>query len=669
MPITRRAMLGLLSSSTFFLTVNPGAVAVAQLHTNAPRLNFPQGVASGDPQPDAVMLWTRAVPPALAGEDKIPLLLQVSAHSDFSSILLQAQLETSADSDYTVRSHIDGLAPDTHYYYRFLGGNGSMSRTGRTRTAPSPEQGREVNLAFASCQSYEQAYYGSWARMLADDAAAPEHERIQFVLHLGDFVYERSWHTRSDGSVQSRQVPPFPDGVDGEENRYAISLADYRHLYHTYLSDPHLQEARARWPFICTWDDHEFANDNFQAFTTYGEQPRLEAQRKQSANQAWFEFIPAVLEELEGQPAHDFQPQTLSGDEAARNRAAVASLRIYRQLRWGKYLDILLTDNRSYRSAPCLPENFAASLGLPMNTVQMVEIADAGSAYANGNPPATLPIGDGSTANPDRERPPGSILGQPQRDWLLDSLKASDARWKLWGNSLPLIPLRLDMSSLPFAGYQDSIFNIDSWAGYPHEQRLLMKYLQEQEITGVVSLSGDHHMHGAGTVSWSTTEVGAQPVSVDFTVAGISSSSLFEELLSVAKADHPDFQPIVYAEEEGEIIPVWNMSMLYGVFAAYAYSKTGLGTLASWIAPNHANPGLKYVDTTANGYGLARFSEGELQVRMITMQDCRQPFEQAPKIRHVAQFRMDHWQAGETPVLQGPEFEGGAPFPFVSPTV
>ena len=109
--------------------------------------------------------------------------------------------------------------------------------------------------------------------------------------------------------------------------------------------------------------------------------------------------------------------------------------------------------------------------------------------------------------------------------------------------------------------------------------------------------------------------------------------------------------------------------MLYGVFAAYTYAKTGLDTLAGWFAPNYANPGLKYVDTTANGYGLASFSADQLQVKMITMQDSRSDFERTPAIRHVAEFRVAHWQSGEQPSMEGPEFDGGAPFPFKAPTV
>jgi alkaline phosphatase D len=338
-------------------------------------------------------------------------------------------------------------------------------------------------------------------------------------------------------------------------------------------------------------------------------------------------------------------------------------LRIYRKLSWGQYLDIVLTDNRSDRNPPCLPDGFAASLGLPLNPVELVAIADGGSAYGKGNPPATLPYGDGAVANPAKDRAPGSMLGLEQRKWFLDTLKASAAPWKLWANSLPLMPLRLDMSSLPLTDYNDSIYNIDGWAGYPYEVSVVMRQLEDADISGVVSLSGDHHMHGAGTVRRSTTEADAMPVAVDFTVAGISSAPVFEDLVAAADADHPDFAALVYRQSDHGIEPVWNMTMLYGAFAAYTYNKTGLASVASWLGPNTANPGLRYVDTTANGYGLASFDAQELRVQLITIQDCRQDFVRPPAIRYVARFRL-RWRAGDPPQLEGPEFGGSAPFPF-----
>jgi alkaline phosphatase D len=656
MPVSRRNLLQLLSSGT--VLVSAGTLG-GSLPSGAPRPTFPQGVASGDPQPDGVMLWTRAEPRELTGSS-VPLQLQLSRTADFAQLALDTRLLAEADKDFTLRIYVDQLQADSRYFYRFLGAGGATSPVGRTRTAPVPGQDREVRLAFASCQSYEQGFYGNWARMLANDQALPEEEQLDFVLHLGDFIYERSWPRLADGRPVPRPLPPFPDGEHSDENSWAVSLADYRHLYKTYLSDPHLQAARARWPFICTWDDHEFSNDNFGYHSTYGGQHRAESERKVAANRAWFEFIPAVLDELGDQPAHDFRDP---GAQASPEQA-VDSLHIYRRLQWGKNLDIVLTDSRSYRTPPCLPPGLANSLGLPVESVQLVEIADAGDAYNGGEPPQFLPYGDGKTQNPGWRRPPGSLLGEPQRQWFLEQMSSSNARWKLWGNALPLIPMRIDLDSLPFTDYEHSIFHLDAWAGFPHEQSLLMRHLEQAAVTGVVSFSGDHHMHGAGTVKHDAGDADANPVAVDFSVAGISSTPMFMELFKVSGESHPDFAALVYSDEQGEIVPVWNMTMLDGALASLAYGQTGIKGAARWLGPNSANPGLSYMDSTANGYGLAHFSADKLQVDMVTLNSVGNAFTEPPEIDYIASFELPLWQPGAPPRLAGPRLRGGAPFPF-----
>lgn len=663
MPITRRTLLGLLSGSTYLLTV--GARPVAALDTTAQlsAARFEQGVASADPQPDAVMLWTRAIP-AAAMPGPVRLLVEVSRDEHFTDVVLATAVSCDSDSDFTLRTFIQGLQPDTYYYYRFRGDGQSVSRTGRTRTAPLPTSQRPVNIAFASCQNYEDAHYGSWARMIAQDQAAREEDRIDVVLHLGDFIYERSWHTRIDGSEQARKVPPFPDGVEGKRYNYATTLADYRHLYKVYLSDPHLQEARARWPFVCTWDDHEYANDNFQSYTTYHAGVQLNPARKQAANQAWFEFIPAALDELTDQPAQGFRAQPLGRGDAVDNLSATNSLRIYRKLQWGKHVDLVLTDSRSYRSAACVAEDLATQLGLPLNPAQLIEIADAGTAYDDGKPPATLPYGDGTIPNPARDRPPGSMLGAQQRDWFLNTMANSTATWKVWGNAIPLLPMRVDLSRVPFNDYEDSVVNTDGWGGYPFEVRTLIDKLAADRVGGVVSLSGDHHLHGAATINRSPAEPDAPPAVVDFATAGISSAPVFEELQRVAAEDHSGFRSVIAVEEDGLPVPMWNMSMLDGVLAALFYANTGLQGAARWLGPNAANHGLKFMDVTANGYGLARFTAHELTVRLVSLGDCRPAFEEPPAIRYTATFTVARWENGESPQLEGPAFDGAPPFPF-----
>ena len=526
MILNRRQLLGLLSSGTFLLSA--GVQAAIKLTDSPQRLRFPQGVASGDPQPDAVMLWTRAEPESLS--DTVALSLQVAQDPDFSDLVLQAALSTDKTSDYTLRVFVDNLSPARTYYYRFLSEDGSRSETGRTRTAPLPDAEAPVKVALASCQNYESGLYGSWARMLADDLTATDDNKIDFVMHVGDFIYERIFRQRYRGGDQPRLPPPFPDGGNDGRNDFAVSLADYRHLYKTYLSDPHLQAARARWPFVCTWDDHEFSNNGFQSYSTYNGNNRPDPQRKLNANQAWFEFIPMLLSDARiGGPAHDFVAGQLGGDEAEDNNAAVDSLCIYRRLRWGKLLDVVITDNRSYRSAQCLTPDFHKSLGLPMNTLKLVEIADGGREYNDGKPPEFLPYGDGKIPNPARRRPAGTILGEVQKEWFLEQLKMSGATWKVWGNSMPALPFRIDLPNLPSSDYEDSVFSIDSWTGYPHELRELLEFIGAAGITCVVSLSGDHHIHAAGVLKARQDVPGSPPVCAEFSTTCISAESMYED--------------------------------------------------------------------------------------------------------------------------------------------
>jgi alkaline phosphatase D len=662
MPLSRRSVLKWVSASTFILPAGTLADSHSTLPTTAPAVKFDQGVASADPQIDAVMLWTRAEP--VAGQGQVFLLVQVSEKPDFSDLIIESAVETGPDSDYTVRAYITGLEADSRYFYRFIGPGNSISRPGRTRTAPAPDQDKAINIAFVSCQSFEQAYYGAWARMIADDTGKSDQDQIQFVLQLGDFIYERSWNTREDGSEQSRRIDDFPDGVTTKLNRYAVSLADYRHLYKIYLSDPHLQDARARWPFISTWDDHEFANDNFQSYTTYGGQPELAAQRKLDANLAWFEYIPSVLDQLASQQAHDYQGTELTGNDPRDNACARDSLCIYRKLSWGANLDIVLTDTRSYRSGPCLPQHLYRDLDLPLNTLKLVEIADYGRDYNDGKPPEYLPYGDGTTPNPARDRAPGSCLGETQRNWFLSSLAESTATWKLWGNSLPLMPMHLDLSSLPLAGYEDSQISVDAWSGYPWEVDNIMSALAQQDITGVVSLSGDHHLHGAATIKSPKAGPDSAASCVDFACAGISSTPFFESIVAESQHEPAQFRELVYQGDGDNKVPLWHMTMLQGTLASFAYNRTGMAGISDWLGPNAANPGLRYMDCTANGYGLATFAATGMSVDLVTMTSSRAPFKETPAIKYTATFEVPTWQPGGEPTLLGPTFTGGAPFPF-----
>jgi alkaline phosphatase D len=624
-------------AGTFMLSAGL-PVRAAQQATVSPALSFPQGIASGDPQTDSVILWARAIVP---GQDTVALTVQLSETENFAEVVVEAQLTAGADSDFTVRAYIDELQAGRHYYYRFLGADGGQSIVGRTMTAPAVDDIRPVNLAFASCQNYEQGYFGAWSRMITEDRGKPEQEQIQFVLHLGDFIYERYGYEDNDGQRYVRKLPEYPDSDSDGELYWADTLADYRHLYHTYLADPHLQAARARWPFVCTWDDHEFSNNSVQDFSTYGDKPVRQPKRKTAAHQAWFEYIPALVED---------NP---------------ADLRIYRSLRWGQHIDLLLTDLRSYRSHHPLPKGLVKELKLPTTPSELVEIFDAGKNYNNGMPPATLPFGDGTTPNSARDRESGTMLGAEQKQWFKGQLTDSTATWKVWGNALPIMSLRMDLAELPFGGLHNSVLGTDAWSGFPTEYKELLNFVADEGIANLVSLSGDHHSHGAGSLARDANAEKPEFLAVDFNVSGISSTPQFSGVLDTGQKDNPDFLQLVAHEANGEMQETWNMTLTQGALATLAYGRTGMQTLANWLAPNKANPGTVYVDSNSNGYGLARFDGAECIAQLITVDaPVKESDASGSAIKHSANFRVASWSKGEEPDLSGPVFEDSAPFPF-----
>ena len=642
MNLDRRGFLRTLSTITLSATL---PLAGGRVHADpGGPVRFPQGVASADPTPDAVLLWTRAQTDT---DSDIALILQVSNDEQFSELLVQQPLTALASEDHTVRVHIDGLEAGRHYYYRFLGAAGGVSRTGRTLTAPALDAAAPLRLAFVSCQNYEQGYYGAWARMIHEDRQLPAERQTQLVLHLGDFIYERYVNRAGHGQRFARKLPTLPHGATDGDRVWADSLADYRHLYRVHLADPWLQEARARWPFVCTWDDHEFSNDSFQHFSFYGDEPLAEGNRQRNAHRAWFEYIPARIEA-----------------PAPRPTEPGSGLSIHRQLRWGKLAELWLTDLRSYRSRHPLPHGLREALQLPLDPIELVDIYDGGRSYNGGKPPEYLPFGDGQVENGAASRPAGTMLGEKQRRWFKEGLRASPATWKVWGNSLPILPIRLDLASIPFAEMHDSVIGTDAWNGFPGEYRELMSWVESARIAGLVSLSGDHHMHGAATLVTDPDREGTPAVAVDFNVSGISSTPHFNNVLNAADPDS-GFMPLVARETGAGLAETWNLSLVQGVLASLAYDKTGMETLANWLGPNTRNPGLAYIDTNSNGYGLATFEADRCTVDLVTIAPpLEDPGPEGSPILRRASFNVARWEAGEEPLLQGPAFTGVPPFPW-----
>ena len=166
--IDRREFLKVFAASAgcFALSAAPVPFTsnMAQAATPAGAYHFPQGLASGDPQTDSVMLWTRVVPvkvdadaAAVPVTEIIDLVVQVAEDEDFSRLVVERDVKAGPASDHTVRVLVDGLHPDRIYFYRFIAGSDVSLLTGRTRTAPEQSNRRPVRYAFLCCQNYEQA--------------------------------------------------------------------------------------------------------------------------------------------------------------------------------------------------------------------------------------------------------------------------------------------------------------------------------------------------------------------------------------------------------------------------------------------------------------------------------------------------------------------------------
>jgi len=653
------------------------------------QFGFPQGVASADPLPDAVLLWTR-VEPEEADTASVDLLVQLARDPEFSDVILEQPIVAERGFDFTVRCFTGGLEPDRTYHYRFLAPDGSASRMGRTRTAPAEDADRPLTVAVCSCQHYEEGLFSAYRRLLLDDEQADPDNRIDLVVHVGDFIYEAGNRRplvsldgeevdlrNADGSRRFVASLPSkgPVGPMGEQ-LVAETLDDYRELYKIYLRDPDLQDARAAFPFVSIWDDHEFYNDAWQSY-----HPRGPAQRrKMDSNQAWFEYIPAVLgrNPVPGNPAREFAPVDVSDVELDRfdddylsrepnNLAAIGTLSIYRSLRWGRMAELLLVDGRSYRGPRGVDASIPGGEFLTSEPVpaSLVETQNAGRTANGGDPPETVTLGGEVIPNSRRDSPVGSLLGAGQKQWLTASLRASESRWKVVCNDVPLMRFGFDMSFRDY-GNPDDLWWTDAWDGYPLERRELMTFIADEGIPNVVSLTGDRHAHFAGVVYDDFDNDSPRAVLVEFAGSSICSGP---RLKNQGNSTQSDPQLHARVQFDGSrfgyprtIMPSLNAWLLFGAEAAARLSETGDEQAAMQQVVEAANPHLRYADTDGVGYVVVRFADDGVSAEFVTVgEPIVHPGEEGPAIWRRVRFAVPAWPAGEEPALEFVGMDGDAP--------
>lgn len=313
---------------------------------------FPHGVASGDPLADRVILWTRVTP--ADGGASMPVVdvrWRIARDPALAQAVAQGTVRTTGERDFTVKVDAGGLRPGRPYYYAFETG-GERSPVGRTRTLPAGAVDR-VRLASVCCSNYPAGFFNVY-RCLAN------REDLDAIVHVGDYIYEFENGVYGDGSGLLR-IP--------EPRREAVTLSDYRIRYATYRTDPDLQEAHRRHPFIVVWDDHELANDAWAGGAVNHNPDQGEgdwATRKAAAYRAYLEWMP-----IRESPGPGF--------------------RLYRSFRFGTLADLVMLDTRALRDRQ-------------VPTTDLEALVD----------------------------PKRAVLGATQEAWLFNQLRSSQRAATLW---------------------------------------------------------------------------------------------------------------------------------------------------------------------------------------------------------------------------------------------
>lgn len=235
---------------------------------------FTHSVASGEPAPDSILLWTRYVPDGDTAEVKVEL----STTADFARVVAGGVMVTGPWRDYTVKITVGGLKPGTRYFYRFIAPDGSFSPVGETKTLPVGEVSRFTAAVF-SCSNMPFGYFNAYGHAAA-------RADVDMWVHLGDYFYEykQGGYAPPGGAIGNRWPEPA-----GE----LIHLADYRLRYQSYRADPDLQELHRVKPMIAQWDDHESSNDAWEggAENHQADEGDWNA-RRAAAMQAYREWMP-----------------------------------------------------------------------------------------------------------------------------------------------------------------------------------------------------------------------------------------------------------------------------------------------------------------------------------------------------------------------------------------
>ncbi|MBV9494225.1 MAG: alkaline phosphatase D family protein [Acidobacteria bacterium] len=675
--VSRRKFLQLAAAFGAVAAFGGDVFAAPALPWRERRDLYPEGVASGDPAPDSVLLWTRR--PFPDGRASAKLTVQVASDEAFKKVVATAPVTVSPAADWTCRVLVGGLAARRVYWYRFTDENGDGSRIGRTITAPREDDARPVKFAFVSCQNANDGAQHAYRRMIYEDERADPADRLGFVLHLGDFIYELVWYPedRPQGMYDRkiRDLVRYANGQKVSDFHIPTTVDDYRAVYRAYLHDPDLQDARAHFPFVSMWDNHEFSWLGWQSLQKFNGKTFPAQTRKVAANQAWFEFLPARvakpsagLATFDPPPVKDVAIERFDENglgQEPNNLAALASLKGYRAFRYGRNVDLIITDQHSYRSEEPSDREEAAAFQNPdfpeMIPQEAMEILDAGRTYNGGRPPATIRYGDKDVPNFRRNDPPQTILGAEQKAWFFDRLRHSKATWKIWGCSLGTLDWRADPQNLPAgvgkpwpgAGYA-------AFGGGDHstayvERAEIYDLVAKSGITGFATVAGDRHSFWAGLAAKALPPAPFEPVGVAFITGSISAPGLVEAFEHRFPKDHA-LRPLFLMDLPGEARPepAVNLLLQHGVRSCLEFQRTGDRAQAEKLSNPALSPHLSFVDMGGHGYATVRMTSTAIESEFVCIP---RPVERITTadggpLRYRVKHRARLWGKGERPKLE-----------------
>ncbi|KAL1872435.1 hypothetical protein Daus18300_004406 [Diaporthe australafricana] len=433
-------------------------------------LSFTHGVASGDPYPESVILWTRIAPSTESDQSNVTVEGTVPVYNHDTETYIKADANpicvewtvwhqisgngtntndtyvgptvssgtafTTSDIDFTVKVEADGLQPWTTYNYQFsVCGSDNSSPIGRTKTSPASDADvDEVKLAVFSCSNYPNGYFNAYGNAARKDGQ-------DYVVHVGDYIYEGA-----AGGVRGHQPP-----------RLLFSLFDYRTRHGQYRNDPDLRLLAQNYAFISTWDDHEVANngyrDGFSALNNTEESFRNDGpsisvdQRKMNAVRAYFEWVPI------------------------------------RQM--GNLLDLIVIDTRNY-------DRSITDLGWNSDYIQLI--------------------------SNDASR---SLMGSHQENWFYNQLSNSNKR----GATYRVVANQIVFSRI----VEDNEPDGDNWEGYAANRNRTLKHLYDNSIPNTIFLAGDSHQNWVSDLAWLETKPydaadGEGAIGVEFAGTAVSST-------------------------------------------------------------------------------------------------------------------------------------------------